>query len=109
MSDNVNHPSHYTDGCGFECFDVMKMVFSTDRVAIFCLINAFKYMWRYKMKNGLEDLRKAEWYLEKATILGDNLSEGEKNLVSELLQTCKFRIATLEPGFTFKPVESDNH
>lgn len=63
MSDNVNHPSHYTDGCGFECIEMMRIVFGADLVTRFCLMNAFKYIWRHKMKGGMEDLKKAEWYL----------------------------------------------
>ena len=35
-------------------------------MAEFCLINAFKYIWRYKDKNGLIDLNKAMWYVDKA-------------------------------------------
>ncbi|MBQ5695934.1 MAG: DUF3310 domain-containing protein, partial [Clostridium sp.] len=27
--------------------------------------NIIKYVWRYKDKNGLEDLKKAQWYLNK--------------------------------------------
>ena len=31
---------------------------------LFCLCNAFKYLWRYKNKNGAEDIKKARWYLD---------------------------------------------
>lgn len=62
--DNVNHPSHYTSGCGFECIDMMQLVFSTDELEGFCLGNAFKYIWRHEHKGGTEDLFKARWYLE---------------------------------------------
>ncbi len=66
MNDAVNHPSHYADSCSLECFQVMLLIFGRDAVINFCLCNAFKYMWRYKNKNGQEDLDKAEWYLDKA-------------------------------------------
>ena len=62
--DVVNHPDHYETG-KFECFDVMEEVFGTEAVKNFCLCNAFKYLYRCKRKNGLEDLKKAQWYLEK--------------------------------------------
>ena len=65
--DVVNHPSHYAGSCSIECFDVMRMLWSNEELANYCLINAFKYIWRHKNKNGLEDLRKAEWYMNKAT------------------------------------------
>ena len=63
--DNVNHPAHYTE-CSLECIDVMLAVFGRKAVTDFCIINAFKYMWRYEHKNGLEDLQKAERYLAMA-------------------------------------------
>jgi hypothetical protein len=42
----------------------MELVFGANAVRGFCLCNAFKYMWRYKHKNGLEDLKKAQWYMD---------------------------------------------
>lgn len=59
------HPTHYTE-CSLECIDVMLAVFGRRAVTDFCIINAFKYMWRYEHKNGLEDLQKAERYLAMA-------------------------------------------
>ena len=43
----------------------MSLVFGDIGTCYFCLTNAFKYMWRYKNKNGQEDLDKAQWYLNK--------------------------------------------
>ena len=63
--DNVNHPAHYTSGCGFECFEMLRMVLSDDELYGFCLGNAIKYIWRHQQKGGMEDIRKARWYLEK--------------------------------------------
>lgn len=62
--DVVNHPSHYTQG-GIECIDAMKSAFGADEVAIYSKIAAFKYIWRCEHKNGLEDVKKAVWYLNK--------------------------------------------
>ena len=64
--DTVNHPTHYTSGCGFECIEMMEMVFGKEAVIDFCVVNAFKYIWRHKQKNGTEDIAKAEWYLKYA-------------------------------------------
>lgn len=61
--DSVNHPAHYEQSCSLECIQVMELVFGANAVRGFCLCNAFKYMWRYKNKNGMEDLKKAQWYL----------------------------------------------
>jgi len=62
--DPVNHPAHYTTGCGFECIEVMEMVFGKEAVHDFCTLNAFKYLWRYRQKGGADDIGKAKWYLE---------------------------------------------
>lgn len=70
--DPVNHPAHYADSCSLECIQVMELTFGKNAVINFCMCNAFKYLWRYKNKNGEEDLKKAEWYLKKAYDLGDD-------------------------------------
>lgn len=62
--DTVNHPNHYASG-SIECIDAMESAFGKDAVSNFCLLNAFKYIWRSKKKNGAEDIKKAIWYLEK--------------------------------------------
>lgn len=59
MSDSVNHPDHYTaHPSGIECIQVAEHMG-------FCLGNAVKYIWRADLKGGVEDLRKAVWYLER--------------------------------------------
>lgn len=68
MSDLINKPEHYNQ-VGFECLDVMKAVFDKELFNGFLLGNAFKYIWRYKAKNGAEDLEKAEWYLNQINSL----------------------------------------
>ena len=64
-NDNVNHPSHYTQG-SIECIDAIKAatVGKTGIEAV-CVANVVKYLWRYEEKNGLEDVKKARWYLER--------------------------------------------
>lgn len=62
--DNVNHPSHYEVG-KYQCIDVMEEVFGKEAVDNFCLLNSFKYIWRANRKNGLEDLQKAQWYINR--------------------------------------------
>lgn len=64
MNDNVNHPKHYETG-RFECIEVMEEALGTEAVKGFCLCNAFKYIYRCRNKNGLEDIKKADWYLKK--------------------------------------------
>lgn len=76
MSDNVNHPLHYTQG-GIECIDALKAatVGKTGIEAV-CVANVIKYLWRYEEKNGIEDVNKAQWYLNR---LIQELNETESN------------------------------
>ena len=69
MADNVNHPSHYEANTSIECIEAMELMFDFYDVQQFCLCNAFKYIWRHKHKNGLEDLDKAQWYINHAVQL----------------------------------------
>lgn len=64
MKDNVNHPSHYETG-KFECIEVMLETQGKEAVKNFCICNAFKYIYRHNNKNGVEDIKKAKWYLDK--------------------------------------------
>lgn len=64
FTDNVNHPGHYESG-KFECIEVMLETQGKEAVMDFCICNAFKYLYRHKRKNGLEDILKARWYLDK--------------------------------------------
>jgi hypothetical protein len=60
MTNAVNHPRHYTsDPSGIECIQIT-------RHRNFNVGNAFKYLWRAGLKEdaGVQDLRKAIWYIE---------------------------------------------
>lgn len=73
--DMVNHPGHYaTDK--FECIDVMVETQGVFAVKAFCLCNAFKYLYRHNKKNGIEDIKKAIWYLEKFVELEEGGEDG---------------------------------
>lgn len=66
MTDNVNHPSHYTQG-KVECIDAIDAA-TCDLPGpdSFYVGQVIKYVWRYSIKgNPLEDLRKARWYLDR--------------------------------------------
>ena len=65
MTDVVNHPSHYTQG-GIECIDaITAATVGKTGIEAVCVANVVKYLWRYEEKNGLEDVKKARWYLER--------------------------------------------
>lgn len=58
--DKIHHPTHYISVAGLECIDVIdafKLSYEEG--------NILKYLLRWKKKNGVEDLRKAMWYLER--------------------------------------------
>lgn len=63
--DNIN-PDHYKNSTSLECIEAMEMIFGKEAVYNFCVLNAFKYIWRWKNKNGSEDLDKAKWYLARS-------------------------------------------
>lgn len=63
--DNVNHPQHYEGATSFECIETMLIAFGVEYTQVFCVLISYKYMWRYELKNGKEDLEKAGWYLDK--------------------------------------------
>ena len=72
-ADVVNSPEHYRQG-GIEAIDAIAAATAELRgIEAVCTANAIKYLWRWKRKNGIEDLRKSKWYLERliAEVGGD--------------------------------------
>jgi len=61
-NDNVNHPSQYTQG-GIECIKAIEASMTPEEFQGYCKGNVMKYVWRFREKNGLEDLKKAKVYL----------------------------------------------
>lgn len=63
--DNVNRPSHYTQG-GIECIDAIRASMSAHQFSGFLKGNVIKYLWRFEHKGKpAEDLKKAAWYLDR--------------------------------------------
>jgi hypothetical protein len=63
--DAVNHPPHYTQG-GIETIDGIRAATQgLNGFEGYCTGNAVKYLWRWKHKNKVQDLRKAQWYIQK--------------------------------------------
>lgn len=70
-SDVVNHPPHYNQA-GIECVDAIAAA-TGDGFEYYLQGNILKYLWRYRYKNGNEDLKKAQWYLNKLLeVRGEN-------------------------------------
>ena len=65
MSENVNHPSHYKKG-SVECIDAIESaVTGLEGKEAVLTGNIIKYVFRWKWKGGVEDLKKAKWYLDR--------------------------------------------
>lgn len=73
MADMVNHPAHYQKEGRKECIEEMLDRFGVEAVKHFCLLNAYKYMYRWEAKGGQEDVDKANWYLRKYAELGGDV------------------------------------
>lgn len=63
-NNNVEHPSHYTQG-GIECKEaIASATTNLTGFEAYATGNIIKYMWRWKAKNGIEDLKKAKQYID---------------------------------------------
>ena len=70
LQDMVNHPPHYNKS-GIECIDAIKAM-TEDGFEYYLQGNIMKYLWRYRYKNGAEDLKKAQWYLTELIDVVEN-------------------------------------
>ena len=58
---NVHSPLHYNKG-HVECIDAIESMLSNEEYIGYLRGNSMKYRWRFRYKNGFEDLSKAQWY-----------------------------------------------
>lgn len=58
----VDSPSHYAAQGSIECIEAMESMLSAEEFIGYLRGNSFKYRWRFRHKNGKQDLDKAEWY-----------------------------------------------
>ena len=95
MKDMVNHPDHYISESGIETIDVIKAFVADidDPFAAYCTGNIIKYICRWPNKNGLQDLEKAQWYLN-ALIEHQKRSETEE--ASQEIRSMSDEIEKLE-------------
>ena len=76
--DVVNKPRHYNQG-GIECIDALaSATINLKGIEAVCTANAIKYLWRWAAKNGVEDLRKAKWYIERLIKERENESQNRE-------------------------------
>ena len=72
MNNPVTHPTHYTSG-DIECIDaIAEAIKGLSGIEAFMIGNAIKYLWRFKLKGGKQDLEKAKWYIERTIAEGNH-------------------------------------
>ena len=79
-SEAVEHPAHYNAG-GIECIDAIEAALACQRepVQAFLTGQVLKYLWRWPLKGGVEDLEKARFYLERLIACAERGAEDESN------------------------------
>lgn len=84
MPDLVNHPPHYTTGA-IECIEAIEASMTPEAFKGFLKGNCIKYLYRHENKNGLEDLKKCKWYLDRliATVDQERASM-EKTIIEDM-------------------------
>lgn len=91
-NDKINHPDHYTHG-GIECIDAIEAATTgLEGTEAVCTGNALKYLWRWKFKNGVEDLLKAMWYIQRLIdLLDEQENEDEDEDDAEKCANCPYK------------------
>lgn len=64
VHDPVNAPQHYRQGA-VECIDAIRSALGDEGFMDYCTGNAIKYLFRWRHKNGIEDLQKSAWYVNR--------------------------------------------
>ena len=83
MKDNVNHPNHYQNIAGVEAIDILNdVVKDLPGKQAAMLWNSMKYLFRFKKKNGVEDLKKARNYLDYLIADIEATNEAAKNIMA---------------------------
>ena len=96
---NAINPAHYQKG-GVECIDAIEASMSKEAFKGFLKGNCIKYIYRYENKNGVEDLKKAEWYLFRLIALREN----EETMAKEIAKiTEEVLSANYDPDDYLKP------
>lgn len=76
MTDKMISPKHYKlEGLDIEAIDVIKSVLGKDKFEGYCRGNVIKYILRADSKNGIEDLKKAQVYLNWEIMSKENINE----------------------------------
>ena len=75
INDPIN-PAHYKAQCSMECIDTMIIGFGVEATIDYCMLCAYKYLWRLEHKDTKEvNLEKAKWYIDKANMLNEDYKQ----------------------------------
>lgn len=91
IKEDQTNPDYYKNQTSLECIEAMEIIFGRDAVIDFCSCNAWKYIWRWKNKNGNVDLDKANWYLERAYEMLDG-SDKRLDMVKNMVHYVKLKM-----------------
>jgi hypothetical protein len=92
MADAVN-PAHYQKG-GVECIEAIEASMTTEAFKGFLKGNCIKYLYRYEDKNGLEDLQKAQWYLERLIAINEYEKEKRQAIYDQSKEVAEYMAST---------------
>ena len=95
MHDSVNSPSHYTHG-SIECIEAIEASMSAEAFKGALKANILKYVWRYENKKGSEDLRKAQWYLDRLIAIREQEEAKAQEIMKQSKEVAEY-IATHDP------------
>ena len=101
VHDPVTNPRHYSKNGGIECIEAIEASMEKNEFRGFAKGNVIKYVWRYEDKNGLEDLKKARWYLDLLIFSMENEAEQEAvEALENASQECKDGVCPI-PGIRY--------
>jgi hypothetical protein len=95
MNDSVNSPAHYSFG-SIECIEAIEASMSAEAFKGALKANILKYVWRYENKKGSEDLRKAQWYLERLIAIREQEEAKAQEIMKQSKEVAEY-IATHDP------------
>ena len=96
---NAINPAHYQKG-GVECIEAIEASMTPESFKGFLKGNCIKYLYRYESKNGIEDLKKAEWYLLRLILINENEVAFENKITQAISEALS---ADYDPDDYLKP------
>lgn len=88
--ETVNHPNHYQSEGGLEVIDVIaQFTKGLNGVEAFAIGNAIKYLCRWSKKNGVEDLKKAKWYIDHVIEYRESRRKKHDAMVDSIVELMK--------------------